>query len=146
MNSNDFHQPQGSSPPVIIEKQLSHVIVGCFFDVYNQLGYGFVESLYARALGIALGERGVRVDREYPIAFHFRGQQIGFHRVDMLVERRIIIEIKSTERLAESSRRQLRNYVKALGIDLGILLHFGPAPKFYREVRRGLYIGNQLSG
>lgn len=58
----------------------------------------------------------------------------------MLIERRVIIEIKATERLAESSRRQLRNYVKALGVDLGILLHFGPAPKFYREVRRSVSV------
>jgi GxxExxY protein len=100
--------------------------------VYNELGYGFVEPIYARALEIALRQRGVQVDREYPIAVFFRGQQVGFHRVDMLVERRIIVELKSTERLPESTRRQLRSYVTALKQDLGILLHFGPVPKFYR--------------
>jgi GxxExxY protein len=136
MNTNDSDQVQGSSSRVIVERDLSHVIVGCFFDVYNELGYGFIELLYARALEITMRQRGLRVDREYPITVMFRGQQIGFHRIDMVVERRVIVEIKSTERLAESSRRQLRNYVKALGVDLGILLHFGPAPKFYRELRR----------
>jgi GxxExxY protein len=66
----------------------------------------------------------------------FRGQQIGFHRIDMLVEQRVIVELKSTERLAESARRQLRSYVTAAGLDLGMLLHFGPMPKFYRELGR----------
>ena len=138
MNTNDSNAGQSSSHAVIIEKDLSHVIVGCFFDVYNELGYGFVEMLYARALEITMQQRGLRVDREYPITVTFRGQRIGFHRIDMLVERRVIVEVKSTERLAESARRQLRNYVKALGVDLGILLHFGPIPKFYRELRRGV--------
>ena len=81
-------------------------------------------------------ERGLRVDREYPISVAFRGKQIGFHRIDMLIERRLIVEIKSTERVPESARRQLRSYVTALGVDLGILLHFGAAPKFYRQLGR----------
>jgi GxxExxY protein len=134
MSSNGSDESQGSSHPVIIEKELSHAIVGCFFEVYNELGYGFVESLYARALEIAMRGRGLRVDREYPVIVTFRGQQIGFHRIDMLVERRVIIELKSTERLAESARRQLRSYLTALGLDLGILLHFGPVPRFHREL------------
>jgi GxxExxY protein len=108
--------------------------VGCFFDVYNELGYGFVEPLYARALEITMRERGLWVDREYPLIVTFRGEQIGFCRIDMLVERRVVVELKSTERLAESARRQLRSYVTALRLDLGILLHFGPVPKFYREL------------
>jgi GxxExxY protein len=134
MSSNGSDESRGSSHPVIIEKELSHAIVGCFFEVYSELGYGFVEALYARALEIAMRGRGLRVDREYPAIVTFRGQQIGFHRIDMLVERRVIIELKSTERLAESARRQLRSYVTALGLDLGILLHFGPVPRFHREL------------
>jgi GxxExxY protein len=129
MNSNDPNQS-----PAIVEKELSHAIVGCFFKVYNELGYGFVESLYARALEITIKQLGLQVDREYPVNVTFQGQQIGFHRVDMLVERRVIVELKSTERLAESARRQLRSYVTALGLELGILLHFGPAPRFHREL------------
>jgi GxxExxY protein len=136
MNTNDPNTPTAGLRPLLVEKRLSGVIVGCFFDVYNELGYGFVESIYARALDITLKDRGIRVDREYPIAVSFRGQQIGFHRIDMLVERRVVVELKSTERLAEMARRQLRSYVTALGLDLGMLLHFGPVPKFYRELGR----------
>lgn len=108
--------------------------MGCFFEVYNELGFGLLETLYARALEITLRDRGLWVDREYPIIVMFRGQQIGFQRIDMLVERRVIVELKSTPRLAESARRQLRSYVTTLGLDLGILLHFGPVPTFYREL------------
>jgi GxxExxY protein len=143
MNANDSSAAPASSRAVI-EKQLSHDIIGCFFDVYNELGYGFVESLYSRALEITMHQRGLRVEREYPVIVTFRHQRIGFHRVDLLVERRVIIEIKSTERLAESARRQLRNYVKALGVDLGILLHFGPNPRFYRELGRRRKVGSDV--
>jgi GxxExxY protein len=132
MNPNSSDESRVSSRPVIVEKELSRVIVGCFYDVYNELGYGFVESMYARALEIALRQAGLCVDRQYPMVIAFRGQQIGFHRVDMLVERRIVLELKSTERLAESAKRQLRSYVTGLGVELGILLHFGPLPRFYR--------------
>jgi GxxExxY protein len=93
-----------------------------------------VESLYARALEITLKGRGLTVDREYPIVVKFRGHQIGYQRIDMLVERRVIVELKSTERLSDGARRQLRSYVTARGADLGILLHFGPLPTFYREL------------
>jgi GxxExxY protein len=136
METNHPNTPSAGSRPSIVEKHLSGVIVGCFFDVYNELGYGFVESIYARALDITLRDRGLQVDREYPIGVTFRGQQIGFHRIDMLVDHRVIVELKSSERLAETARRQLRSYVTALGLDLGMLLHFGPMPKFYRELGR----------
>ena len=148
MKTNYSNTPTPGSRPELVEKDLSGVIVGRFFDVYNELGYGFVEPIYARGLDIALREEGLRVDREYPIAVTFRGQQIGFHRIDMLVEQRIVVELKSTERLAETARRQLRSYVTALGLDLGMLLHFGPTPKFYRELgrRRPMkYSGNSFS-
>jgi GxxExxY protein len=136
MNSNRPSAEQSPSLTNIIEKELSYIIVGAFFRVYNALGFGFLESIYARALEIVLKSLGLRVEREYPIAVHFEAQQIGFHRVDMLVERRIIVEIKSTERLAEGAKRQLRSYVTAANLELGLLLHFGPKPNSYRILGR----------
>jgi GxxExxY protein len=136
MGPNDSSDGRGSSGHAIVERDLSHAIVACFFEVYNKLGYGYLESVYARALEITIRRRRLRVDREYPIAVMFEGEQIGFHRVDMFVERRVIVEVKSTERLPGSAHRQLRSYVKALDLELGILLHFGPTPTFYRQLRR----------
>ena len=119
---------------MIVEKQMSHVIVGCFYDTYNELGFGLNEVLYSRGLEILLAARGLRVEREYPVSVHFRGQQIGFHRLDMFIERKVVVELKSTDVLPEHSRRQLRTYVNLAKVDLGILLHFGPKPRFYREL------------
>jgi len=121
-----------ASSPLILEKEISYTIVEAFYEVYNELGFGFLESLYSRALEISLKRRGLAVEREHEILVFFQGQQIGLHRLDLLVERRIVIEIKSTERLAEASKRQLRNYLAAMSLDLGILLHFGPKPEFHR--------------
>lgn len=136
MDPNDSAAAEGSSSRVIVERDLSHAIVGCFFEVYNELGYGYLESMYARALEITMHRRGLRVEREYPVPVTFQGEQIGFHRVDILVERRVIVEVKSTELLARSAHRQLRSYIKALNLELGLLLHFGPAPRFHRQLRR----------
>src|SRR5947207_9531951 len=117
-------------PPVtrrqLVEPELSRHIIGCFYDVYNELGPGLFESLYSRAMEIALREKDLVVEREYPIVVQFRGQQIGYQRIDMFIERRVVIENKSTERVSEGARHQLRCYLKALRLDLGFLLHFGP--------------------
>jgi GxxExxY protein len=134
MNPHDSSKDRRIARSDFVEEELSRRIVGCFFDVYNELGPGLFESLYSRALEIAVRAEGLHVEREYPIAVRFRGQQIGFQRVDMLVERRIIIENKSTEFVTEAARHQLRCYLKAMRLDLGLLLHFGPRPNFYREL------------
>src|SRR2546428_320458 len=104
--------------PAIIEKELSYIIVGAFFRVYNALGFGFLESIYARALEIALRRRGIHVEREYPVKVFFDGVEVGQHRIDMLVEHRIVVEIKSTERLSDVPKRQLQNYLSASNLRL----------------------------
>jgi GxxExxY protein len=114
----------------LVHARVSSLIIRCFFDCYNELGYGYLEPIYARALEILLRECGLHVDREFPIPVMFRGQQIGFHRCDLLVERSIIIELKATEHLPAHCERQLRNYLKGLRLDLGFVLHFGPGPRF----------------
>jgi len=129
MKTNDSAAVQ---PPAILEMDLSYLIVQAFYEVYNELGFGFLEALYVRAMEIAMKRRGLVVEREHQILVFFQGQQIGLHRLDLLVERRIVLEIKSTERLAEGSKRQLRNYLTAMNQELGILLHFGPKPEFHR--------------
>jgi len=131
MKTNDSMGLRASTPS-ILEKELSFTIVEAFYEVYNELGFGFLESLYSKAMEIALKRRGLAVEREHEILVFFQGQQIGLHRLDLLVERRLVLEIKSTERLAEASKRQLRNYLTAMNQDLGILLHFGSRPEYHR--------------
>lgn len=128
-----------SKRPWIVEKELSYQIVGGFYESYNELGYGFLESLYAVRLERALKKRGLKVEREYPLPIYSEGEQIGFQKLDMLVERRVVIEIKSTEVLSFHAKRQLRNYLAATGLQLGLLLHFGPrSANYYRILNPNL--------
>ena len=132
MNANRSSDSQDSSRPEIIEKELSALIIAAFYEVYNALGFGFLESIYAKALEIALRRRGLLVEREVMCEIYFMGERVGVHRADMVVERRIIIEVKASQTLADFGKRQLLNYVSAFGLRLGILLHFGPKPSFHR--------------
>ena len=130
--------PNGPPPnrphprPSLIEEELSYTVVGGFFDVYNELGHGFSEVIYQRALVIALQNRGLRVEREVPVDVHFSGQLVGRHRLDLLVEARIILETKATDKLADATRRQVRNYLAAARLELGLILHFGPEASYHR--------------
>ena len=87
MDANDSNQDEGSSRPVIVEEELSREIVGAFYEVYTSLDFGFLESIYRRALVIALRRRGLRVEREFRIEVYFDGELVGVHRADMLVEK-----------------------------------------------------------
>jgi GxxExxY protein len=116
----------------IVEQELSYRIVNAFFEVYNALGYGLLESLYAGAMVIALEERGIRVEREVCVPVYFKGHLLGNQRLDLVVERRIILECKSTEQLSKIAPRQLRSYLAVSRVRLGLLLHFGPTPQFHR--------------
>jgi GxxExxY protein len=129
-------RPREPGRPVIIEKDLSYTIVAAFFEVYNALGFGFLESIYVRAMEIALRRRGLLVEREYPVTVLFQGHEVGQHRIDLLIERRIVLEIKSTERLSDVPKRQLQNYSTAMDLNLGLLLHFGPRAEFHRVFGR----------
>jgi GxxExxY protein len=118
----------------IVEADLSYAIVAAFFRVYKGLRTGLMESLYSRAMEKVLKEYGLRVDRELGVPVYFEGEQLGFHRFDLLVEGRVIVEVKSTELLPPTSKRQLRGYLAATGLRLGLLLHFGPKANYYRVI------------
>src|SRR5215218_1000946 len=88
-------------------------VIGAFYPVYNKLGYGFLESVYSRALAIELRRRGLRVDREVSFTVYYDDEVVGRYRIDQLVERRLVLEIKSTRSLASTDRDQLLNALKA---------------------------------
>ena len=105
-----------------------------FFEVYNELGYGFLESVYSAALADVLKERGHTVARQVAVAVQFRGKAIAWQRLDMVIDDCVILEIKASRELAKIAPRQLYNYLKATNLEVGLLLHFGPDPAFYRLV------------
>jgi len=114
------------------EEELTREIIGAFFYVYNTLRYGFLESVYANALTKVLRRAGHHVAREVRVPIWFEGQIIGHHRLDMIVDGKVVVETKATERLAEIADRQLRSYLTATKIDVGLILHFGPEAKAHR--------------
>ena len=113
-------------------ERLTHSVIGAFFEVYNSLGCGFLEQIYLGALTRELRERGHVVDREVQVGVRYKGVEIGWQRLDMIVDRLLVVEVKSTTELHASARRQLRNYLCATRLELGLLLHFGETAKFYR--------------
>lgn len=112
--------------------ELSRSIIGAFYAVYNKLGFGFLEVIYASALEGELVERGHRVVREFNVRVLYDGRELGHHRLDMVVDDTVVLEIKSTPVLAPHARRQLHNYLRATNLEVGLLLHFGLDPKVYR--------------
>jgi GxxExxY protein len=112
--------------------EITGAILTAFYRVYNDLGYGFVEARYAAALDLELRNVGRHVTREYATRVYYRGHEVGFHRLDMVVDLAVVIEIKSTPVLLPYARRQLQNYLKSTNLEVGMLLHFGPKPRFER--------------
>ena len=113
---------------------LTEKVLEAFFEVYGELGYGFTEKVYRNALAIVLRDKGLKTETEKEIQVLFRGAVIGEYRVDLLVEDKIIIELKAAAALAVEHEAQLLNYLKATPIEVGLLLNFGPKPSSKRRV------------
>jgi len=109
-------------------------ILRVFYDVYNELGHGFLESVYHRSLVLALESTGLKVCSQVGIPVWFRGQQVGNFIADLLVENCVLLELKAARSLDSSHHAQLRNYLKATEIEVGLLLNFGERPEFKRVI------------
>ncbi|MBI5195213.1 MAG: GxxExxY protein [Nitrospirae bacterium] len=115
-------------------KELTDKIIKGFYEVYNELGYGFLESVYERALNIVFESYGLQVERQKDIAVHFRTMVIGEYRADLVVEDTVIVEIKAGRALAPEHEAQVMNYLRATNIEIGFLVNFGQKPEFKRFV------------
>jgi GxxExxY protein len=118
----------------LAERELTERIIGVFFSVYNELGYGFLESVYENAMCVALREAGIEISRQVPFSIEFRGQIVGDYRADLIADQRVILEIKAIPALGQAQEAQLLNYLKASQIEVGLLLNFGPKAEFKRKV------------
>jgi GxxExxY protein len=118
----------------LLHGELTDRVLRAFFDVYTQLGHGFLESVYEAALTIALNESGLKAERQVPISVRFRGHCVGEYRADLVVEDLLILEIKAQAALSPINEAQLLNYLKATGMQVGLLLNFGPKPQFKRRI------------
>lgn len=109
-------------------------ILRVFYEVYNELGHGFLESVYHRSLVLALESIGLKICSRVSIPVWFRGQRVGQFEADILVENCVLLELKAARMLDSSHRAQLMNYLKATEIEVGLLLNFGERPEFKRVV------------
>ena len=123
----------------MIHQDLTESIIGACFEVMNELGAGFLESVYEKALLIALRDKKITAQSQVPLSVIFRGEKVGEFFSDILVEGKVIIELKAAKAMAPEHQAQIINYLKATGIDLGLLVNFGPTRlEFKRFYRKGL--------
>src|SRR4030065_2260945 len=115
-------------------KEITDVILRSFYEVYNELGDGFLESVYENALYIVLTGYGLRIERQKDISVFFRGNIIGDFKTDLIVNEKVIVELKAVRTLDPAHEAQLINYLKATNIEVGLLLNFGKKPEFKRFV------------
>jgi GxxExxY protein len=115
-------------------KSLTEEIIKIFYRVYNKLGYGFLEKVYENALMIEFKKENVHAVSQFPIKVLYDDTIIGEYFVDVLVDKKVIIEIKAAKNLAPDHEAQLLNYLKATDIEVGLLLNFGPEPVIKRKV------------
>jgi len=117
------------------DEALTGNIIKAFFQVYNSLGYGFLEKVYENAMAVELALNGLRVRQQMRINVYYKGQSVGEYWADMTVNERILLELKAKENLCEEHRWQLVNYLRATNYEVGLLLNFGRKP----ELRRVIY-------
>jgi len=120
-------------------EEVTHRIIGCAYKVFQTLGFGFLESIYQKALLIELEKAGLKVEAEKSLKVYYQDQVVGDFSIDILVEEEVVLELKSVENLARAHEVQLVNYLKGLGKDIGLLINFGPegveVKRKYRQVK-----------
>ncbi len=107
-------------------QELSEIMIGCAFEVYNQLGFGFLEKVYENSLEIEMKTKGILVQTPKEISVNYKGSIVGKYVSDRIVKNQIIVEVKSVRAIVEAHEVQTVNYLKATSLPLGLILNFGP--------------------
>lgn len=118
------------------EKDITEKNINCAFKVHNILGFGFLEKVYENALVIELAKESLKVKQQEPVKVYYRGEVVGEYCVDLLVENRIVVELKSVRTLIKEHEVQLVNYLNAAEIDFGLLINFGTSVQVKRKFRK----------
>jgi len=114
--------------------EITEKVINAFYKVYNTLGYGFLEKVYENALLIELRSMGMIVEQQRRVKVFYKGLVVGDYYADLFLEEKVIIELKAYEKINEQNEFQLINYLKATGIEVGLLMNFGKKPEFKRKV------------
>jgi GxxExxY protein len=123
-----------SSSSAMLHGEVTEQIIKAFYHVYNTLGYGFLEKVYENALAATLRKSGLEVVQQMPVLVYFDGLVVGEYFADLVVNSRVIVEIKAVESIHPAHEAQITNYLKASPIEVGLLLNFGDAPEFRRKL------------
>jgi GxxExxY protein len=115
-------------------EELTEKVIGVFYAVYNELGYGFVESVYEESFAIALIEAGFKVEKQRAIEVWYHGKLVGAFKADLIVNDTILVELKAASCLEKSHEAQILNYLRATTFEVGLLLNFGPRPNVKRKI------------
>lgn len=117
---------------MLLHQETTKAIIDAYFIVYNKLGYGFTESIYAAALKYELVKAGRKVDREVNALVHYEPIIVGRVRLDMIVDDNVVVENKAIRALPDNAESQVFNYLRATNLEVGLLLNYGPRPTFKR--------------
>lgn len=115
-------------------QELTKNIIGIYYDVYNELGYGFLEKVYHKAMLIELKKRGYKLESEKKINVFYKNEIVGEYVPDIIINESVIVELKCVEYLIETHENQLLNYLKATKCEVGLVLNFGKDPQFIRKI------------
>lgn len=115
-------------------QELTKSIIGIYYNVYNELGYGFLEKVYHRAMIIELNKNGYEVEHEKKIDVFYKNEVVGTYIPDLIINKSLILELKCVEYLIEAHENQLINYLKATECEVGLVLNFGKDPQFKRKI------------
>jgi GxxExxY protein len=118
----------------MLHEEITSQIIAAFYDVNNKLGYGFLEKVYENALILELTKRGLLVKQQVPIKVYYDDQVVGEYFAGLLVDDKVIVELKAAEEIAKAHEAQLINYLKATDIQVGLLLNFEPKAEFKRKI------------
>ena len=125
---------KGNKMAEVIHKDLSYEIMAAAFEVHNVLGPGFLEKVYEKSLLKELGLRGLEAEAQKEIKVSFKGEDVGVYCADLVVEEKIILELKAVEHLSNIHQAQVLNYLKATGYNLGLLINFGKERVEYKRL------------
>lgn len=117
-----------------LHEDLTNEIISAFYEVYNKLGYGFLEKVYENALIIEFISRGLTCEKQKLIKVYYDNKVVGEYFADIIVENKVILELKASESLCKEHTYQLINYLKATNIEVGLLLNFGKKPQIARRI------------
>ena len=118
----------------LLHKELTDKILSAFFDVYNELGYGFLEKVYQNSLYLELKARGFNVEAKKQIRVYYKGHEVGEYYADLVVEELVILELKAANSMVVEFENQLINYLRGTDMEVGLILNFGKRPEFIRKV------------